>query len=116
MTVASLLQHQVETELGTPLPVCYLSLYPKGHTKQQNLTGRTYSLLCQLSRTLILRVSQQFDNTTLIGRKTSDLLDYFSDEGGTLAEVALGTADARLGGDGSDFLFGSRMVSTDSNS
>jgi hypothetical protein len=79
------------------------------------LRGGTYPLLCQFSRTLILGVSQQFDNTTLIGRKTSDLLDYFSDKGGTLAEVALGTANARLGGNGGDFLFGSREVSTESN-
>lgn len=68
------------------------------------MRGRTYSLLCQLSRALVLGVSQQFDDTTLIWGKTGDLLDNVSNESGTLAEVALGAADARLGGDDCDFL------------
>lgn len=58
----------------------------------------TYPLLGELTSTLVLSVSQKFDNTTLIGGETGDLLDDLPDESSALGEVALGTADAALGG------------------
>ena len=64
----------------------------------------TYPLLRQLSRTLILAVSQQFDDTTLIGSKAGDFSDDFADESGALALETLSAADARLGCDGGHFL------------
>lgn len=71
---------------------------------------KTYSLLGQLSRSLVLAVSQQFDNTTLVWCKAGDFLDDLADEGGALAQVALGAADARLGGDGGDFLYCGKIM------
>lgn len=65
---------------------------------------KTYSLLSQLSRPLILAVPQQFDDTTLIGGKTGDFADNIADEGGALAQVALVAGDAGGGLDWCDFL------------
>lgn len=53
-----------------------------------------------------MRVPQEFDHTTLIRGKTSDLLDDLADEGSAAGEVALGAADAALGGlEGRGFLY-----------
>lgn len=41
----------------------------------------TNSLLGELPGTLVLRVPQQFNNATLVGCETGDLLDDFADEG-----------------------------------
>lgn len=73
----------------------------------------TYSLLCQLACALVLGVAQQFDNSALIRSQTGDFLDDLADEGGALAQMALGAADAWLGGNGGDFLnsVGKAMVS-----
>ena len=42
---------------------------------------KTYPLLRQLSRALILGVPQQFDDSSLVGCETGDFLDDFADEG-----------------------------------
>ena len=56
----------------------------------------TYPLLCQFARTLVLAVPQQFNDTTLIGRKAGDFLHDLADERCALGEVAFGAADAGL--------------------
>jgi len=64
----------------------------------------TKSLLGQLSRSLVLAVSQQFDNTALIRSQASDFLDDLANESSALAKQALSAGDAWLGGDGCDLL------------
>jgi hypothetical protein len=75
----------------------------------------TYPLLGQLTRTLVLAVSEEFDNTTLVWCKSipslahwflqlplsrsnipRDLLDNLPDERSLLAQVTLGPADSGL--------------------
>lgn len=65
---------------------------------------KTYPLLGQLPRPLVLAVPQQFNNTSLIWCETRNLLDDFADEGRALGEVALGTGDAWLALDEGGFL------------
>ena len=69
------------------------------------MNGETYPLLGQLSRSLVLAVPQQFDNTPFVWCKTGDFLDDFTDEGCALGEVALGAGDAWLALDEGGFLF-----------
>jgi hypothetical protein len=57
---------------------------------------QTYPLLGQLSRSLVLAVPQQFDDSSFIGCETSDFFDDFTDEGCALGQVALGAGDAWL--------------------
>jgi hypothetical protein len=75
-----------------------------GRCAVESVDGRTYSLLGQLSRSLVLAVSQQFDNTALIRSQASDFLDDLADESSALAKQALSAGDAWLGGDGCDLL------------
>lgn len=66
---------------------------------------KTYSLLCELTGTLVLSVPQKFDDTALIGSETDDLTGDVANESGAAGGLALGTADAVLGGvKGSGFL------------
>ena len=73
-------------------------------------TGRcswkTYSLLRQLSRPLILAVSQQFDHSSLVGCQASDFLDDLADESGAFAQMAFAPGHAGFDGEGCDFLDG----------
>jgi hypothetical protein len=73
----------------------------------------TYSLLRQLSRSLVLAVSQQFDHTSLIRCETSNFLDDFADESGTFAEVTFSAGDTRLDLERSDFLDGALANASD---
>ena len=68
------------------------------------MTHKTYSLLCQLPRALVLGVSEQFDDAALVGGETGDFADDVTHERGALAEVALGARDAGGGLDRGDFL------------
>jgi hypothetical protein len=67
---------------------------------------KTYSLLCQLSRALVLGVSEQLDNAALIGSKAGDLTNNVADERCALAELTLLAGDADGCCDGSDLLWG----------
>jgi thiol-disulfide isomerase/thioredoxin len=62
----------------------------------------TCLLLCQLSCTLVLAVSEEFDNAALVRGETCDLLDNLANEGSALAGATLqGTtlrADASASG------------------
>jgi hypothetical protein len=57
----------------------------------------TEPLLGELTGTLVLAVTEQLNDTALVGGKASNLLDNLTDESGALAEVALGAGDAGLG-------------------
>lgn len=66
---------------------------------------QTYSLLGELTSALVLSVSQEFDDTTLIGGKTDNLAGDLTNEGRAAGRLALGTADPGLGGvEGGGFL------------
>jgi len=52
-------------------------------------TESTEPLLSQLTRTLVLAVSEEFDNTTLVWCETRNLLDNLSNKSSSLAEVTL---------------------------
>ena len=65
---------------------------------------RTYPLLRQLSRPLVLAVPQQFNDSSLIRRQPSHLLDDLTNESSALAQVALGAGDARFADEGGGFL------------
>ena len=66
---------------------------------------QTYSLLGELTSALVLSVSQEFDDTTLIGGKTDNLAGDLTTEGRAAGRLALGTADPGLGGvEGGGFL------------
>jgi hypothetical protein len=75
----------------------------------------TYSLLCELTGTLVLGVSEKLDNALLVWGKTvralanrtpdifrarnnvpSNLLDDLADESGALAQVTLGAGNSWL--------------------
>ena len=58
----------------------------------------TESLLGELTSALVLSVSQEFDDTTLIGGKANNLTGDLADEGSAAGRLALGPADAVLGG------------------
>ena len=73
---------------------------------------KTYPLLRQFSGTLVLAVPQQFDDTSLVGRKTGDFLDDFADEGGSLGESALAAGDTGRRGQDGDFLYTMALVSS----
>jgi len=53
-------------------------------------------LLCELAGTLVLAITEQFDDTLLIRRKTSDLLHNLTHECGLLAEGPLTTRNLCL--------------------
>jgi len=59
-------------------------------------TESTEPLLGQLTRTLVLAVSEEFDNTALIWSKSRNLLDNLPNERSLLAQVTLGPADSGL--------------------
>lgn len=84
---------------------------------------KTYPLLGQLAGALVLAVSEQFDDTTLIWCETKqamleyplavwtyrqdvprNLLDDLTDKGGPLAEVTLGPRHTGLGNSSLGFL------------
>lgn len=66
---------------------------------------RTYSLLRELTSTLVLSVSQEFDDAALIGGKANNLAGDLTDESGAARRLTLGAADAVLGGlEGGGFL------------
>jgi len=67
---------------------------------------RTYSSLRELSGSLVLAVSQQLDDSSLVGCEAGDFLDDVTDEGGSLGEVAFCAGDACSGSDGGDLLGG----------
>lgn len=73
----------------------------------------TKSLLCELSSSLISEVSDQIDDSSLVWRQSSDLLDQIPDEGGPLGGPSLS-----LGWSWSDLLCSDlvALVQTDSNS
>lgn len=58
----------------------------------------TYPLLGELTSSLVLSVSQKFDDTTLIRGKTDNLAGDVTDEGSAAGRLALGAADPGLGG------------------
>lgn len=64
----------------------------------------TESLLGELTGTLVLAVSEQLNDSALVGGKTSNLLDDLTDESGALAQVTLGPGDTGLDDTGSGFL------------
>jgi hypothetical protein len=86
----------------SPFPFLKQTYTKPGGRKQKNV--KTYSLLSQLSRALVLGVSEQFDDAALVGGETSDLTNDVADEGGALAEVALVAGDTSGGLDWGDFL------------
>lgn len=61
-------------------------------------------LLRQLAGTLVLGVAQQLNDATLVGGKAGNLLDDVADEGGALAQVALGARDTGLDNAGGGLL------------
>lgn len=68
----------------------------------------TYALLSELTGTLVLSVSQQLNDTALIGGKADNLTSDLADERSAAGRLALGAANLVLGGvEGSGFLFGS---------
>lgn len=69
-----------------------------------SLLVNTYSLLGELPGTLVLGVPQQFDNATLVGSKTSNLFDDFTDKGSAAGKTALAAADTGFRLDGGGFL------------
>jgi hypothetical protein len=77
---------------------------------------KTYPLLRQFSGTLVLAVPQQFDDSSLVGRKTGDFLDDFADEGGSLGESALAAGDTGRRGQDGDFLYTMALVSSGQSS
>lgn len=65
----------------------------------------TEPLLGELTSTLVLSVSQEFDDTALIGGKTDNLTSDVTNKGSTAGGLALGAADTGLGGvEGGGFL------------
>lgn len=77
-----------------------------GHrTNRPSQPSRTYPLLSELTGALVLSVSQEFDDTALIGGKTDNLAGDLTDEGSAAGRLALGAADLGLGGvEGCGFL------------
>ena len=69
-----------------------------------DVNGVTYPLLGQLSRSFVLAVSQQFDDTSLIWSKTGDFLDDFADKSCAFSEVTFGAGDTGLALDEFGFL------------
>lgn len=59
---------------------------------------KTYALLSELTGTLVLSVTQQLNDTALVGSKTDNLTGNLADELGAAGRLALGTADLGLGG------------------
>lgn len=55
------------------------------HISKRDFMNNTYSLLAELLGTLILRVLDQFHDTTLIRSKSSDFTNKIADELGALA-------------------------------
>ncbi len=62
--------------------------------------AKTYSLLGQLPRTLVLAVAQQFDHPSLVRGEAGDFFDDLAHEGGAFGEVAFGSRDARFAVEG----------------
>jgi len=77
-----------------------------GHLVNLSLgaTEGTKSSLCELAGTLVLGVTEKFNNATLVGSETSNLLDNVTDESGALAEVTLGAGNTDCGLAGGDLL------------
>lgn len=75
------------------------------HQTIQTTGTKTYPLLSELTSALVLSVSQEFDDTALIGGKTDNLAGDLADEGSAAGRLALGAADLGLGGvEGGGFL------------
>ena len=64
----------------------------------------TESLLGELTGTLVLGVTEQLNDSALVGSEASNLLDDLADEGSALAQVALGSGDTGLDDTGSGFV------------
>ena len=56
----------------------------------------TKSLLCELAGTLVLGVTEEFDDTALVWCESRNLLHDLPNELGALASLSLGSADTRL--------------------
>lgn len=77
----------------------------KNHRTIHTTGTKTYPLLSELTSALVLSVSQEFDDTALIGGKTDNLAGDLADEGSAAGRLALGAADLGLGGvEGGGFL------------
>lgn len=59
-------------------------------------TEGTESLLGKLTGTLVLAVSEQFDDTLLVWGKSSNLLDDIAHESSALGQVTFGSRDLLL--------------------
>jgi hypothetical protein len=64
----------------------------------------TESLLGELTGTLVLGVTEQLNDSALVGSEASNLLDDLANEGSALAQVALGSGNTGLDDTGSGFL------------
>jgi hypothetical protein len=75
--------------------------------------AQTYPLLSELPGALVLSVPQKFNDTALIRSETDDLTGDVANESGAAGGLALGAADAGLGGvEGGGFLKQIRPVSS----
>ena len=69
-----------------------------GNSKSKPTRQLTYPLLGELTSALVLSVSQEFNDTALIGGKTDNFAGDLADESGAAGRLALGAADFGLGG------------------
>ena len=97
------LRTTVCTELQIPVLAYISNAFPKSLFLWND---KTYPLLSQLSSSLVLAVSQQFDDTTFIRGETSDFLDDVTDELGALGEVAFCAGGTGLALESGCFLHG----------
>jgi hypothetical protein len=82
--VGEFLNLRLSTNKGTELKIL-LEVRHVCHLITQNIMINTYSLLAELLGTLVLRVLDQFHDTTLIGSKASNFTNKIADELGALA-------------------------------
>lgn len=96
---SQLCRSPISNSLLTAIP-----LFLGDPVKLDNFAGASYSLLSELSGTLILGVPQQFNDAALIWGKSRDLLDNFTDESGAAGEGSLGSGDTGASLDDGGFL------------